>query len=256
MMMNRTSLLLVAACSLAAGLLLPRALRSDPAPVPAVDLVELSDRLADLAGAVRKATVHLSVTARDTRGQEARGELVSGFGTGFVVDAVRGYVVTNHHVAKNRDAVITATLFDGRQAEARVVAVDAQTDIAVLQVPEGFARYQVAWGDSDALRPGHLVMTVGNPYEHAGTTSLGIISGVDRDQVRLGGDQYRDFLQIDAFIDHGSSGGPLVNMRGEVVGVNTAIFGQTWQGIGYAVPSRIARRVAEDLVQFGHARRG
>ncbi|HEX9792935.1 MAG TPA: trypsin-like peptidase domain-containing protein [Planctomycetota bacterium] len=238
---------------LLAALILAGPLVSDPAP-RSVDLVDVSEGMADLAERVLRGTVHLDVRSQDG-GEGVRGRS-RGFGTGFVIDAVRGLVVTNQHVARAMDSSINVRLNDGRVTSGDVVAVDEKTDIAVVRIPPGFARHQLNWGDSDDLRPGNLVLTVGNPYEHQGTTSLGVISGRERDDVELPNGGFRDFLQIDAFIDHGSSGGPLVDMHGQVVGVNTAIYGQTWQGIGYAVPSQMALRVVADLIEFGRARRG
>jgi serine protease Do len=217
------------------------------------DLAALSDSLSQLAAKVADATVTLHVS----RTQE--GEMVSGEGSGFVVDAFAGLVVTNAHVVGDAKTV-RVTFHDQREVLGKVAGVDPQTDLAVVKIPPGAAKRQLSWGDSDALRPGNLVMAIGSPLQLDGTTSLGVVSALHR---RLRGDDpsaYEDFIQFDAFIDRGSSGGPLVDMRGEVVGINTAIASSgdapAWRGIGYAVPSSIAERYAEDLAALGKVRRG
>jgi serine protease Do len=264
---RRSTLLAVAGAALAAGLLLGPPLQSGSTPLE-VDLVEFSHSLAQLSSRVQAATVLLEVTKRagddeDDEGNwerifgdsKGRGR-VQGTGSGFVVDAVQGYVVTNAHVVGNRSALVRATLEDGRQTPADVVAVDPYTDLAVVKIEPGFARRELHWGDSDSLRPGDMVMAVGSPFGLSGTTSFGVLSGTSRIVPGLPPNQYHDYLQSDAFIDQGSSGGPLVNMSGAVVGVNTAIAGTSWQGISYSVPSTLARYVAGELIKHGRVRRG
>ncbi len=227
-------------------------LRSDPVPPPEVDLVALSDAIADLAERVADATVTIEV--RHHEGEQ----LVAGEGSGFVVDAFRGLVVTNQHVVREEPRA-TVVLHDGRRFEGKVLGTDPKSDLAVLRIPAGAARRQLAWGDSDDLRPGDLVMAVGSPLNLEGTTSLGVVSALHR-RLRQGEDAYEDFIQFDAFIDRGSSGGPLVDMQGRVVGINTAIGATegapSWSGIGYAVPSALARRFTADLAEHGYVRRG
>lgn len=212
-------------------------------------LAALSEATADLANRILRATVHFEATRFE------EGDRTSGTGSGFVIDAARGLVVTNNHVVGSKDAVVRVMLHDGRKFEATVIGTDPKTDLAVVRIPEGESMYQLKWGDSDRLRPGHWVMAVGNPLGEIGTTSTGVISGLNRDP-RLPGIVYKDFLQFDAYIDRGSSGGPLVNMAGEVIGVNTAISGQVWQGAGYAVPAFMARSIVEQLVTNQVVRRG
>jgi serine protease Do len=216
--------------------------------------LELSDDIADLAEAVSRGTVFLQVQRNDGRG------IGLGTGTGFVIDAIKGVVVTNAHVvAGSRSA--TVQFGDGREVAGTVLGVDEKTDLAVLKIPAGAARQQLQWGDSDALRSGNLVMAVGSPLGLEGTTSLGVVSALGR-RLEMVQDSYEDFIQFDAFIDRGSSGGPLVNMAGEVVGINTAIGGSggssepMWRGIGYAIPTAIARRYVSDLAEMGYVRRG
>ncbi|HJM38646.1 MAG TPA: trypsin-like peptidase domain-containing protein [Planctomycetota bacterium] len=219
-------------------------------------LESLSEATAGLASDALMATVFLRVDQKE--GSAGNGEQ-HGAGTGFVLDAMRGLVVTNNHVVGDSSSRMRVTLHDGRQFYGDPVATDPQTDIAVVRIPEGVARRQLRWGSSDKMVPGSWVMALGNPLGLTGTTSLGVVSGLNR-ELGLAKDSYEDFLQHDAFIDHGSSGGPLLNMRGEVVGVNTAIGGSlqrdAWQGISYAVPSRMARRVVADLIEHGKVRRG
>jgi len=240
---------------LSGGLALGWAAAADSdAPRASADLVGFSEALGDLAGQVKDATVFLEVT------QGATGR---GLGTGFVVDATAGLVVTNAHVMKD-SASATVRFADGREVVGQVLGVDRATDLAVLDIPPGAARKQLQWGDSDGMRPGELVMAVGSPLGLQGTTSVGVVSALGR-RLDLVEDSYEDFLQFDAFIDRGSSGGPLVDMRGRVIGINTAIGGESrgplagdpaWRGISYAVPSSLAQRFVEDLAEHGEVRRG
>lgn len=215
-------------------------------------LLEFSEQSADLAQSVANGTVFLSVLR--TSGRDSG----RGMGTGFVIDAIKGTVVTNAHVMEGGSSAVVQ-FNDGREVQGTLLGVDTKTDLAVLKIPAGAAKHQLAWGNSDELRPGHLVMAVGSPLGLEGTTSLGVVSALGR-QLDMVDDSYEDFLQFDAFIDRGSSGGPLVNMRGEVIGINTAIGGggpdPSWRGIGYAIPTAIAERYVEDLATDGVIRRG
>ena len=215
-------------------------------------LLEFSNQSAELAQNVASGTVFLSVL------RTSGGEAGQGLGTGFVIDAIKGTVVTNAHVMEGGNSALVQ-FSDGREVQGTLLGVDIKTDLAVLKIPAGSAKHQLAWGNSDELRPGHLVMAVGSPLGLEGTTSLGVVSALGR-QLDMVADSYEDFLQFDAFIDRGSSGGPLVNMKGEVIGINTAIGGggsnPAWRGIGYAIPTAIAKRYVEDLAQDGVVRRG
>ena len=176
-----------------------------------------------------------------------------GVGSGFIVDA-SGLVVTSHHVVKGADAV-TVTLQDGRKLEAEVVGVDPKTDLALIEVDAGESLPVVEFGDSDRTRVGDWVVAVGNPFGLGGTVTAGIVSGRGRD---IGSGPYDDFLQIDAPINRGNSGGPLFDRSGRVVGVNTAIFSPTGGnvGIGFAVPANVAESVVESLRTDGRVDRG
>ncbi|MGK7870530.1 Do family serine endopeptidase [Falsiroseomonas sp. E2-1-a20] len=176
-----------------------------------------------------------------------------GQGSGFIIET-SGFVVTNNHVVGNARRV-TVELADGRELPARVVGADPQTDIALLKVEAGGSLPSVSWGPSADLRVGESVLAMGNPFGLGGTATSGIVSARGR---QIGAGPYDDFIQTDASINPGNSGGPLFNMRGQVVGVNTAIFSPSGGniGIGFAVPSQIAQRVVTDLREDGRVERG
>lgn len=180
---------------------------------------------------------------------------VQSLGSGFVVDA-SGLIITNNHVIEGADE-ITANFSDGSKLEAEIVGRDPKTDIAVLRVkPEpGKPLKAVKFGDSKVLRVGDWVMAIGNPFGLGGTTTLGIVSARNRD---INSGPYDNFLQTDASINRGNSGGPLFNMRGEVIGINTAIISPSGGsiGIGFAIPSNTATSVIAQLQEFGETRRG
>ena len=174
-------------------------------------------------------------------------------GSGFIVDA-SGLIVTSHHVVKGADTV-TVTLQDGRKLEARVAGADPKTDLALLEVDAPESLPVVEFGNSDRTRVGDWVVAVGNPFGLGGTVTAGIVSGRGRD---IGSGPYDDFLQIDAPINRGNSGGPLFDSSGRVVGVNTAIFSPTGGnvGIGFAIPANVAIPVVESLRADGKVDRG
>ena len=176
-----------------------------------------------------------------------------GVGSGFIVDA-SGLIVTSHHVVKGADSV-TVTLQDGRRLEARVAGIDPRTDLALLEVDAGGSLPVVEFGDSDRTRVGDWVVAVGNPFGLGGTVTAGIVSGRGRD---IGSGPYDDYLQLDAPINRGSSGGPLFDRSGRVVGVNTAIFSPSGGnvGIGFAIPANVAKPVIESLRTDGKVDRG
>lgn len=174
-------------------------------------------------------------------------------GSGFVISP-DGHVVTNDHVIGDAEEI--AVVFDGRsRVPASLVGRDPAMDIAVLKVDPPAGMSVAAWGDSDAAEPGSWAIAIGSPFGLGGTVTVGVISARSRD-IRSG--PYDDYLQTDASINSGNSGGPLFNLRGEVIGVNTAIFSPSGGnvGIGFAVPSRNARAIAEQLIRTGHVERG
>ena len=175
-------------------------------------------------------------------------------GSGFIIDT-EGIVVTNHHVIENAEE-IRVILADETSFTAKVLGQDKKTDVAVLKIEPGEAKLTaVAFGNSDNLRVGDWVLAIGNPFGLGGTVTAGIVSARGRD---IGNGPYDDFIQTDASINRGNSGGPLFNIEGEVIGINTAIYSQSGGsvGIGFAISSNLASRVASQLVEFGQTRRG
>jgi serine protease Do/serine protease DegQ len=180
---------------------------------------------------------------------------VSSLGSGVIVDASHGLILTNYHVIKN-SYEINVTLTDGRTLSAEVIGRDVDTDIAVIQVAaENLSQVEMA--DSSTLRVGDFVVAVGNPFGLGQTVTSGIVSALGRSG--LGIESIEDFIQTDASINLGNSGGALVNLRGDLVGINTAIFGAGNQGnigIGFAIPVNLARDVMHQLIDYGEVRRG
>jgi Do/DeqQ family serine protease len=180
--------------------------------------------------------------------------LASSLGSGVVVSA-DGYVVTNNHVlGEGEIQEVTVALADKRELKATVVGFDTWTDLALLKV-EAANLPVIPWGDSSNLKVAEWVMAIGNPYQLSQSVSLGIVSALGRS---IGISTYEDFIQTDAAINPGNSGGALVSARGELVGINTAIFTQSggYQGIGFAVPSNLVRRVVDELIRYREVRRG
>jgi serine protease Do len=229
-------------------------------------LASLPD-FADLAERALPAVVNIAVTSdgraevpqefrgtpferyfRDRRGRQP----TQGAGSGFIIDA-SGLVVTASHVVGNATRVVVA-LQNGQEYPARVVGFDELTDLALLRVEAGRPLPFVPWGSSAAMRVGHWVLAAGNPFGLGGTITVGIVSARGRD---IGG-PFDDFLQTDAPINPGNSGGPLFNLAGEVIGINTAIYSPSGAsaGIGFSVPSDLARPVIEQLRAGGRVERG
>jgi serine protease Do/serine protease DegQ len=175
-------------------------------------------------------------------------------GSGVIVDALRGYILTNAHVVENASE-ITVTLQDGRDLKAEVIGSDEPSDIAVLQV-KASGLTQIPLGDSARAEVGDFVVAIGNPFGLQHTVTAGIISGLSRSGINP--DNYEDFIQTDASINPGNSGGALVNLRGELIGINTEILSRSGGniGIGFAVPVNMARGVMEQLVRYGSVKRG
>ncbi len=175
-------------------------------------------------------------------------------GSGVIVDAAQGYVLTNGHVVDNATR-IEVTTKDNRRFTAKLVGRDTETDVALLQIPSQNL-VAVPIGDSDRLQVGDFVLAVGNPFGLGQTVTSGIVSALGRSGLGIEG--YEDFIQTDASINPGNSGGPLVNLLGQVVGINTAILapGGGNIGIGFAVPVNMARRVMDEIVRYGEVKRG
>ncbi len=174
-------------------------------------------------------------------------------GSGAVIDAERGLIVTNHHVVENA-AGIVIRLSDGRELEAELVGSDQSTDIALVRVSERDLT-QLPFGDSDSLKVGDFVIAIGYPLGLEQTVTLGIVSGLSRQTRNL---DYEDFIQTDAAINSGNSGGPLVDTQGRIVGINTLIVSEGGGniGLGFAVSERIVRAVVQQLEEYGEVRRG
>ena len=175
-------------------------------------------------------------------------------GSGVIVDAENGYVLTNHHVIERADEIAVG-LKDGRSLDAKLIGTDPDTDLAVIQIPAENLR-ALPLADSDELQVGDFVVAVGNPFGLGQTVTSGIVSALGRTGLR--GLEYQNFIQTDASINPGNSGGALINLRGELVGINSAIFTPSGGnvGIGFAIPSSMARYVMNQLTQYGEVRRG
>ena len=178
----------------------------------------------------------------------------SSLGSGVIVGS-DGYVVTNNHVVAGNIRTVSISLGDRREMHATLVGTDPMTDIALVKV-DVTGLPVVPWGDSSKLKVGEWVLAIGSPFQLSQTVTLGIVSAVGR--ANVGFTDYEDFIQTDAAINPGNSGGALVNARGQLVGINTGILSRSggYQGIGFAVPSNLARRVIDDLKQYGEVRRG
>ncbi len=177
-------------------------------------------------------------------------------GSGVLVSA-DGYVVTNNHVVRSAKAEVTVAFGDKHEVPARIIGTDPTTDIALLKIAPGSAPMPaMTWGDSSKLKVAEWVLAIGSPFQLNQTVTLGIVSALGRTNV--GFSEYEDFIQTDAAINPGNSGGALVNARGELVGINTGIVAPSGgnQGIGFAVPSNLTRRVIDELIKFGMVHRG
>lgn len=179
---------------------------------------------------------------------------VQSAGSGVIVDADEGYILTNHHVVDGADQILI-TLLNEETLEAEIVGSDPATDIAVIRVdPENLT--DIEFGESDGMEVGDYVIAIGNPFGLGHTVTSGIVSAVGRTGISRNG--YEDFIQTDASINPGNSGGALVNLRGELIGINSAIISRTGGnvGIGFAVPSELARSIMRQILDFGEVRRG
>ena len=176
----------------------------------------------------------------------------SALGSGFIID-VNGIVITNNHVIKGAEDIIVRV--DGeKEYKAKVLGTDPLSDVAVLKIESKEKFIPVKFGDSDKARIGDWVIAIGNPFGLGGTVTSGIISARNRD---IGMNRYEDFIQTDASINVGNSGGPLFDMNGDVIGINTAILGQSGSiGIGFAIPANSAKIVIDQLIEFGETKRG
>ncbi|HAT48981.1 MAG: DegQ family serine endoprotease [Nitrospirae bacterium] len=186
--------------------------------------------------------------------QMEREKMQQSLGSGVIVDAAKGLVITNYHVINKADS-ISVTLGDGRTVQGKRVGMDQETDVGLIQIPSQGLK-AVPLGNSDTLRVGDFVVAIGNPFGLGQTVTSGIISALGRKGLGIEG--YEDFIQTDASINPGNSGGALVNLAGELIGINTAILAQGGGnvGIGFAIPVNMAQRIIVQLVQYGEVRRG
>jgi S1-C subfamily serine protease len=186
----------------------------------------------------------------------SRDQLARSLGSGVLISD-DGYVVTNSHVIGSDKAAVTVIFSDKHEAPARIIGIDKATDLALVKVDKP-AQPPLKWGDSSRVKVAEWVLAIGSPYQLSHSVSLGIISALGRKN--LGFSEYEDFIQTDAAINRGNSGGALVSARGELIGINTGIFssnqGGGSEGIGFAIPSNLARRVIFEIIEHGVVRRG
>ena len=250
----------------------PQSVRAPFAPRVPSQILETSRAFSEIVSAVSPAVVNISTTKvvrRDTLpfSEDPFFDLFKPFhdfglpkkwkeqslGSGVIVSK-DGYIITNNHVVEQSED-IRVTLFDKRSFRGKIVGADPKTDIAVVKISADNLP-TVPWGDSDKLPVGEFVLAIGNPFGLSHTVTMGIISAVGRANVGIA--DYEDFIQTDAAINPGNSGGPLVDVKGELIGINTAIFSRSggYQGIGFAVPSNMARLVMDQLMKEGKIVRG
>ncbi|CAJ1000208.1 serine endoprotease DegQ [Sodalis praecaptivus] len=191
----------------------------------------------------------------DTPGGNSGTRPFEGLGSGVIINAAKGYVITNNHVVNGADK-IKVQLNDGREFDAKLVGHDEQTDLALLQFPSPKNLSEVTMADSDALKVGDFAVAVGNPFGLGQTATSGIVSALGRSGLNLEG--LENFIQTDASINRGNSGGALVNLNGELIGINTAILapGGGNIGIGFAIPSNIVKNLSQQLIEYGKVKRG
>lgn len=174
------------------------------------------------------------------------------YAAGVIMDGDNGYIVTNSHVVRGVEK-IQVTLYGGEKIIGRIIGIDEDTDLALIKIDTDKKLPSGTFGDSSKIRVGQLVVAVGNPHGLSHTLTMGIVSGLNRENLKLS--KYENFIQTDASINPGNSGGPLVNMDGEIIGINTAIINYA-QGIGFAIPSNVVGRILSELIEFGEVRRG
>ena len=217
-------------------------------------LEEIQTVITDLAESAKPSVVNLiplSVPGRGRGPSQERVPNASGSGSGVIIDP-EGHIVTNNHVIGDATEV-EVRFSDKSQAIAQVVGKDLDTDLAILKVTADHPLPSATFGDSSRVRVGQWVLAVGNPFGLDRTVTLGVVSGIGRENINLS--RYENFIQTDASINPGNSGGPLFNLRGEIIGINTAIINFA-QGIGFAIPSNMAKQVIQQLLTQGRVTRG
>ncbi len=186
---------------------------------------------------------------------DSQSRAFSGLGSGVIIDAEKGYIVTNNHVIDNADK-ITVVLNDGHEYQAKLIGKDPQSDIALLKVDDAKKLIAIKLADSDKARVGDYAVAIGNPFGIGQTVTSGIISALARSGLSMNG--FENFIQTDASINQGNSGGALVNLNGELVGINTAIIAPSGGnvGIGFAIPSNMVKSLTSQLIEYGEVKRG
>ena len=188
------------------------------------------------------------------RGQRDRA--FRGLGSGAIIDAEKGYIITNNHVITGADK-ITVQLQDGREFKAKLIGADEMSDVALIQVEKPKNLTALKFADSDKLRVGDFTVAIGNPFGLGQTVTSGIVSALGRSMGSDSGN-YENYIQTDAAVNRGNSGGPLVNLQGELIGINTAIISPSGgnAGIAFAIPSNMANNLVQQILEFGEVRRG
>ena len=266
--MKKTLLLSALALSISIGLA-PAAQASLPAQIQGQPLPSLAPMLEKVLPAV--VSVHVEGTQKtqaqelpeqlkrffgqEDQGGEEQAQPFEGLASGVVINAEKGYILTNNHVVNGADK-ISVQLSDGRDFDAKLIGHDDQTDIALIQVSGAKGLTQVKIADSDQLKVGDFAVAIGNPFGLGQTATSGIVSALGRSGLNLEG--LENFIQTDAAINRGNSGGALVNLNGELIGINTAILSSAGGniGIGFAIPSNMAMNLAQQLIEFGEVKRG
>jgi len=234
-------------------------------PLPVIEQASGMPTLAPVLKKITPAVVSIAVKGRAPEAQQRKGRdarhvepaadhQARAAGSGVVIDARQGLIITNHHVIDRADE-ITVTLSDGRELQAKLIGGDPDTDVAIIKIAaENLTA--IAIGDSDRIEVGDFVLAIGNPFLIGQTVTSGIISGLHRTNVGL--EEYENFIQTDAAIYPGNSGGALVNLHGDLIGINTAFIGSTNSnpGMGFAIPVNMARVVADRILETGDVRRG
>ncbi len=238
---------------------LPSSVNNEPFPTLAPMLEKVTDSVVNIA--TSGTVVEQSPLFNDPffrrffdLPQQRRERKRTGLGSGVILDAKQGYIVTNNHVIEKADDIVV-TLTDGRKLDARIVGRDRGADVAIIQV-DAKNLTAIKTADSDQLRVGDFVVAIGNPFGLGQTVTSGIVSALGRSG--LGIESYEDFIQTDASINPGNSGGALVNLRGELIGINTAIVGPAGGsvGIGFAIPVNMAQQIVAQLIEHGEVKRG
>ncbi|MGL5250134.1 MAG: Do family serine endopeptidase, partial [Enterovibrio sp.] len=178
-----------------------------------------------------------------------------GLGSGVIIDKNKGYIITNNHVIDNADK-IRIQLFDGREYDAKLIGSDSLSDVALLKIEKAENLTEIKLSDSDLLRVGDFAVAIGNPFGLGQTATSGIISALGRSGLNI--ENFENFIQTDAAINSGNSGGALINLKGELIGMNTAILGPNGGnvGIGFAIPSNMIKSISDQILEFGEVKRG